>query len=74
MQEIINNILCVFENIINHFDKIKDIVNTNDNVEVLFSSGSDKVKFQKCIDEMTLKNIKSKQLILNNRKVTVTMS
>lgn len=74
MKKLINNILCAFEIIISHFNKINDIINPPDNVEVLFENGSDKVKFQKCIDEMTLKNIKSKELILNNRKVTVSMS
>ena len=74
MKKLIKNILFAFEIILSHFNKINDIINIPDNVEVLFGNGSDKVKFQKCIDEMTLKNIKSNELILNNRKVTVSMS
>lgn len=75
IEEVLHNLGVTFDIILKHFKSVDNyIVKSDDeNIELLLKNEEDKAKFQNEIDKLVRENSKSREIVINNKSITISI-
>ena len=75
IEEVLHNLGVTFDIILKHFKSVDNYIVKSDeeHIELLLKNEEDKAKFQHEIDKLVRENSKSREIIINDKSITISI-